>query len=178
MNYYTSDTHFGHANCIGFDERPFGTVEEMNAALIRNWNSVVGKDDHVWHLGDFAYKSSENAAVFLKKLNGHKHLIMGNHDAKWMKNVDAAQYFESIEHATYMVDDQNRRIWMCHYPLMDPLRFTWMLYGHIHANKPEQFWSLLRNMDQALNCCSSVNYYTPATFEQLVANNSIWKSQD
>ena len=41
--FFTSDTHFKHANIIKFCERPFGSIEEMNEALIANWNRVVGK---------------------------------------------------------------------------------------------------------------------------------------
>lgn len=40
--YFTSDTHFNHANIIGFCSRPFKNVNEMNETLIANWNRVVG----------------------------------------------------------------------------------------------------------------------------------------
>lgn len=41
MNYYISDLHIGHANAIKFDNRPFADVNEMNNAIIENWNSRV-----------------------------------------------------------------------------------------------------------------------------------------
>lgn len=43
MIYYISDLHFGHRAVIGFDHRPYETVEEMDRALIDNWNSRVGE---------------------------------------------------------------------------------------------------------------------------------------
>ena len=47
--FFTSDTHFHHANIIRFCNRPFRDVEEMDEILIRNWNEVVGPEDTVFH---------------------------------------------------------------------------------------------------------------------------------
>ena len=33
MNLYIADTHFGHANAIRFDNRPFADPEEMDAEI-------------------------------------------------------------------------------------------------------------------------------------------------
>ena len=52
--FFTSDTHFDHANIIKFCDRPFKDVEEMNWKLIKNWNDKVPQDGLVFHLGDFA----------------------------------------------------------------------------------------------------------------------------
>lgn len=43
--FYIADTHFNHSNIVGFDNRPFSSVEEMNETLIHNWNSVVKRGD-------------------------------------------------------------------------------------------------------------------------------------
>ena len=59
MKYYISDLHFDHTNVIKFDNRPFKDVEEMNNALIHNWNSVVKKNDIVYVLGDFCFGNTE-----------------------------------------------------------------------------------------------------------------------
>ena len=53
MLYFSSDHHFFHANVIRYCNRPFGSVQEMNEALILNWNKTVTNDDIVYHLGDF-----------------------------------------------------------------------------------------------------------------------------
>ena len=56
--WFTSDTHFGHKNILKFCKRPWDTVEEMVEGLIQNWNRVVGKDDLIFHLGDFAFATN------------------------------------------------------------------------------------------------------------------------
>ena len=41
MNFYIADMHFGHKNIIRYDNRPFGSVEEMDKALIQLWNETI-----------------------------------------------------------------------------------------------------------------------------------------
>ena len=53
--FFISDLHFGHNNILKYENRPFKNVEEMDKALIRNWNAVVGKNDEVYVLGDVRY---------------------------------------------------------------------------------------------------------------------------
>lgn len=78
--FFTSDTHFGHANIIRFCKRPFENVEEMNEVLIENWNKVVSDDDTVFHLGDFAFGGSNVWKEIIPRLKGHINLIIGNHE--------------------------------------------------------------------------------------------------
>ena len=80
--FFTSDTHFNHANIIRFCNRPFKDVEQMNEVMIANWNSVIGKDDTVFHLGDFCLGGAAEWTKILERLNGKIYLIMGNHDLK------------------------------------------------------------------------------------------------
>lgn len=78
--FLTSDTHFSHSNIIKYCDRPFTSTEEMNEELVRRWNSVVGKDDIVYHLGDFMMGSKEDIRIMVARLNGRIKLVMGNHD--------------------------------------------------------------------------------------------------
>ena len=64
------------------DKRPFTTVADHDANLIRLWNETVQDEDQVWHLGDFARGTMEQVAELLSQLKGHKHLIIGNMTAK------------------------------------------------------------------------------------------------
>ena len=80
MNFYIADMHFGHKNIIRYDNRPFGSVEEMDKALIQLWNETVGSDDIVYILGDFSWYKEDKTAFILGCLKGHKVLVKGNHD--------------------------------------------------------------------------------------------------
>lgn len=79
-----SDTHFGHENIIKYCERPFKSIWEMNQSMVDNWNSVVKPEDIIYHLGDVYMPtrifSGEDAWSLLKKLQGRKRLVLGNHD--------------------------------------------------------------------------------------------------
>jgi calcineurin-like phosphoesterase family protein len=79
-SYFTSDTHFGHAKIIEYCKRPFASVEEMDEELIKRWNERVGPDDHVYHLGDFAFGTKAQITEYRKRLNGQITLVLGNHD--------------------------------------------------------------------------------------------------
>ena len=78
----TADPHFGHRKILQYCNRPFANVSEMDEALITNWNSVVSHTDEIHVVGDFAFTCTmEYALSIIKRLNGTKHLVTGNHDA-------------------------------------------------------------------------------------------------
>ena len=68
MIYFCSDLHFGHTNiCKGTTKwsdkkkcRNFNTIEEMNNAIVKSINSVVGKNDTLYHIGDWSFGGYEN----------------------------------------------------------------------------------------------------------------------
>ena len=131
QTFFTSDTHFGHGNIITYGKRPFRDVEAMDAFLVRQWNAIVSKGDTVWHLGDFSMKNAETVDALLGRLNGRKHLVVGNHD-----RIKDVRHWETIqESAEIQVDGQ--ALYLCHYPLREwpgMWRGTIHLYGHVHGN--------------------------------------------
>ena len=126
-----SDTHFGHENIIKLANRPFKNVDEMDNALIKNWNSVVSKDDYVLFGGDFSwYKDIDINRVIFESLNGHKFLIKGNHDPKTTTALDWLAIKEMFELSEY-------NMVICHYPLQDwnnKFHGSIHLHGHVHGN--------------------------------------------
>ena len=50
MNFYIGDPHLGHEAIIRLRNRPFADVDEMDEAIISNWNSRVTNGDTVFIL--------------------------------------------------------------------------------------------------------------------------------
>lgn len=169
MNFYIADTHFGHDNIRRLSNRPFNSVEEMDNAIIENWNRKVTNDDDVYILGDFSYKS-EDPIEYLKKLNGRKHLIAGNHDTKLLKNPNCKKYFVEIVDMK-MVDDNGNQIVLCHYPLVEwngYYRNVLHFYGHVHNTYHNETTRYDRDMKKAYNVGVDVIGFAPCTFSEIV----------
>jgi calcineurin-like phosphoesterase family protein len=133
--WFTSDTHFGHTNIIGYSKRPFASIEEMDVTLICNWNGCVRPDDEVWHLGDLTFKADKAAADYLNRLNGRKHLIWGNHDSSKVRALSG--WASSQPYAELSLN--GRKIVLLHYGMRiwnkshhGALHF----YGHSHGSLP------------------------------------------
>ncbi len=131
MIYFTADMHFGHRGIITMQNRPFESVEEMDHVLLQNYNAVVNKDDTVYVLGDICHHMKiEQADELIKKLNGKKYLIKGNHD----KNYDPRLFADIRDFMTVSVNGQYCAL--MHYPMMSwPKKSSGsiQLHGHIHA---------------------------------------------
>ena len=131
MIYYIADMHFGHKNVIRFDNRPFADTDLMDEVLIHNWNERVTADDTVYVLGDAFWKNEENSVKIIQRLNGHKHLIRGNHDRVHGR---LRFHWESIEQYAE-INDGNTLVIMSHYPIpfyKNQHYGAVMLYGHVH----------------------------------------------
>ena len=177
MIYFISDTHFGHENVIRMCERPFKTIEEMNTALIENWNRRVKGNDTVYILGDLFFRCADPEPI-LRQLKGRKHLIVGNHDGSWMQRVSVEDYFTGVS-TLLETTDGHRGLTLCHYPLLSwrHQRQSYMIHGHIHGNTDMDFWPLLCARDRVLNAGVDVNGFQPVTFDELMENNIRWKRE-
>ena len=130
--WFTSDTHFADPRVLRIDRRPFANMAEHDPALIANWNEVVAPDDVVWHLGDFARGTTAEVEALLGRLNGTKHLIIGNNDPD---ATLSARGWASLQHYSEMRIEGQLYI-LCHYPFR-----TWNgigkksinLHGHSHG---------------------------------------------
>ena len=137
--FFTSDLHFGHENVLRFDNRPFASVEEMDAELVRRWNEKVGKGDLVYVLGDLIWKSRNgDAHNLIRSLNGQIILIKGNHD-RFLHNAQARASLAGIKDyddiCVTLEDGSVRRCILSHYfiPFYNGHRHQAIhLHGHSH----------------------------------------------
>jgi calcineurin-like phosphoesterase family protein len=139
--FFTSDTHFGHGNIINLSKRPYADCDEMDEAIIANWNARVKPSDTVWHLGDFAWAKAAEAERYLKRLNGKLNLVWGNHDHESVKSLprwSSSQFGTEIHLGGH-------RIVLCHYAMRvwnKAHKGSLMLYGHSHGSLPGNSQSL------------------------------------
>lgn len=130
-----SDTHFGHANILTFKNyngtlvRSFSSVEEMDQTMIDNWNRVVQPQDKVYHLGDVAI--NKKYVELVGRCNGHKRLIMGNHDI-----FDMAKYYTPHFEKILSMRIFSHKCIMTHVPIHPECiaRFKVNIHGHTHGN--------------------------------------------
>jgi len=133
MIFFTSDHHFDHTNIIKYCDRPFKNAGHMNNILIQKWNEVVKPEDTVFYIGDFCMtNNSEKASSWIKRLNGTKHLILGNHDKiNIWKYIDIG--FSSV-HKSFKLPLGNKEIYLVHDPAVKTAlpNGSILIHGHVH----------------------------------------------
>ncbi len=185
MTYFISDLHFGHRNILRFDCRPFSTIEEHDEYLINQWNDTVGTDDDVWILGDISWYSALKTVNILKRLNGKKHLCIGNHDHKLVKSAAFQQQFVEIVDYKEISFGDGTGVVLCHYPIpcYNKHFYNWYhLYGHVHATFEwtmiEDFQNQMREQHQKksqmynVGCMMKYMNYRPRTLEEILKANA------
>lgn len=131
--WFTSDTHFGHANIIKYCNRPFSSVEEMNEKMVEAWNDVVRPGDRIYHLGDFCFLQPDVASKLTKRLNGEKFLVRGNHDKNHVLKAISDDFIWVKDYFELRLDEF---IVLSHFPfsLWNKSHYgSWNLHGHCHG---------------------------------------------
>ena len=184
MTYYIADLHFGHKNILAYDNREFKSVEEHDEHLIKCWNSVVGNEDDVWILGDISWYNATKTIEIFNQLNGVKHLVVGNHDKKLLRNQDVRKLFVEIVDYKEIVFDDGTGIVLSHYPIPcynNHFRGWYHLYGHVH-NSFE--WQMMKQVQYQMRelylkpshmynvgCMIDYMVYTPRTLKEIIEAN-------
>lgn len=139
MVYFTSDLHLGHQAILRMQNRPFGSIEEMNDTLIRNINSVVKSTDKLYILGDVSHHiTPEETNDLIRRMRCRKYLILGNHDVAGDPEICPYDHtlFEWV--GTYRkINTYGMNIVIMHYPMLSwpkAMAGSVMLHGHIHSD--------------------------------------------
>lgn len=128
-NFYTSDTHFGHTNILAYcpnRQRYVSDIQQMEDFLVERWNSQVGTDDTVYHLGDFAMGDRSQIPRILSRLNGKIVLIAGNHDHKRSLSM-----FPEV-HDRLVLDVGKYKAELVHNPGQAKYDCDFVVCGHVH----------------------------------------------
>lgn len=127
--YAIADLHFGHKMLVEL-YRHFETIENMDEAIIANWNNIISKQDTVWVLGDCSFYNKEKTIKIIRRLKGNKNLILGNHDrqrsAKWWLSVGFNEVYKyPIVKGNYILSHEPQTQF---YGLNN-------IHGHLHARE-------------------------------------------
>ena len=198
MNYYIADCHFGHSGILTHDQRPFENVGQMERVMVANWNAVVRPKDTVYILGDFCWGDAEAWFGLLKRLNGKKVLVKGNHDLTEYPEELKAKFEKICDYEE--IHDDGRRVILSHYPILFYKRSHnpkyVMLCGHVHVSKEndylEQFIRAMKtpateeDVDaHSHNCAQIYNVgammpwmdYTPRTLDEIIRRRAEWEAE-
>ena len=157
--FFTSDTHFGHRNIITFDETAFDSIEEYDKTLIERWNAVVGEEDIVYHLGDFAMGGDkERLRSYVERLHGRKRLILGNHD-----HGSPAFYYDLGFERVYDHPVILRNFFiLSHEPLfLTPSMPYFNIFGHVHLHP-----AVRTHSPNSMCVCSCRHGFAPVRVEE------------
>jgi len=163
--WFTADPHFGHERILELCKRPFASVEEMDKAIINNYNKLVHTNDTLYILGDFSWGYEDSIRYYRNLIRCNNIVfIWGNHDKILRKNISLyKQLFTSTHDILDIVIDQ-QPIVLCHYPMLEWNKFyygSWQLFGHVHGNLSPLPGSL--SCDVGVDC----HNYNPVSFEDL-----------
>jgi len=176
MIYYISDLHLNDQRVFDKCSRPFAGLSELEEEIVKRWNLKVTDSDTVYLLGDIAEDNFISCLETIKKLNGQKYLIVGNHDLKMLNQIKESGLFLGIEFMM-LIEDKGRKVCLCHYPVMDWMEFSregFHVYGHIH-NKTEKQNPAYKQMKEyfkdkpAYNASVDVTNFEPVTLDEMIA---------
>ena len=164
---FIADLHLGHENCA--QRRHFNSSEDHDEFLIKQWNSVVGKKDITYILGDITMETSKHYHK-LDRLNGIKYVVLGNHDMA----RDIPELLKYVTKVSGMV--QYKGLWLTHCPVHVTeleYRVPRNIHGHLHDKTVtktvyEYGYSVGKIDDERYVCvsCDQIDF-KPKTLEEL-----------
>ena len=154
--------------------------------IIENWNKIVTPQDNVYILGDFSWLNARETEEIIKKLNGAKFLVKGNHD-RWAKDGACKKLFQGI-YEYKQIEDNGRQVFLSHFPIMmwpGQHRGVIHMSGHTHNTKEHyDYMEFVNELDKRIKerdgdrykplmafnvgCMMSYMDYTPRTLDEII----------
>ena len=129
--FVVSDLHFHHHGLFKYDPTAcelFDRTDTNRVKLVTQWwNEIVSEDDTVLVLGDVCFSATHLSDLI--PLNGHKILVLGNHD-----NYPTEYYYANGFEGVYGCVEFNR-VLFSHYPTHPcelNARYKANIHGHLH----------------------------------------------
>ncbi len=204
--FFTSDTHFSHANIIRYSQRPqlrkedvvieqgrerwisdsvkYERAREMDETLITNWNAKIGPNDTVYHLGDFMFGRTDKLIRLLRRLVfGKLYFIWGNHDSTMKDFKTILRFYPDLVNRIEFLGDyaeitvNNQDIVLCHYAMR-----VWNASHHGawhlygHSHGSLKDDPHSRSFDVGVDC----HNYSPLLFDEVKAimEKKLWRPID
>ena len=171
--FFTSDTHFDDEFAIQYFNRPFQSVDEMNAVMVERWNHVVADGDMVYHLGDFTPSDLRHFTKWVSQLNGNIRILPGNMDRLWLSDFVTSPKVQVIPPLISLAFEelgkvgQPQVIVLCHYSMQVWERSqhgSWHLFGHTHG----KLKGIGKSFDAGVDCTD----FVPLSLEQVAEKMS------
>lgn len=161
--YIIADPHFGDEYIIKSERFNFPTVKAMNELMIKQWNSIIEEHDMVYILGDFVGRTKiSDMCGLVKKLNGYKILVMGNHDFDYASFSQEWLDFGFNEVYRHPIIVDNFYIFS-HEPVYINKHMPYAnIYGHVHGNPIYKDCC-----KQGFCACAERINYIPIDFEEI-----------
>ena len=144
----TSDLHFGHQKDFLWRPRGFNSIEEHDEEIIKRWNELIDSNDTVYILGDLMLNDNSSGIAKIRKLNGEKHIIIGNHDTETRITLyNSIWDIYSVEYGK-RIRYRGITFYMSHYPTLTENHDSDKrlkgrvinLCGHSHTTDPFADW--------------------------------------
>lgn len=174
MKYWVSDTHWSETRITpAFNPffRPFKSVKEQNETMVAKINSIVGKDDELFHIGDVSVDI--DGIKFMDKIKcKNRTLILGNYDVDDPDKMPVL--LKAFNHRVFDSMDfslgDGTWIHMNHYPTK-AVDNMFNIVGHIHG-----LWKVQPNM---VNVGVDAWHFLPVSLDQIkFVRNAIEKHYD
>ena len=180
--WFTSDSHYSHSNiCRGTTRwdlndhggdnsvRDFGTLQDMNDAIIKGINDHVEEHHVLIHAGDVAFGGADKVLEFCERVNC-KNIILtpGNHDKGIRDQGRHRGYFENVLPINDLqyVQFKGVKMVVSHFPMLvwhQSHKDSRLVFGHVHGSNP----GVGKSMDVGIdNIYKTAKEYKPISFKE------------